>query len=205
LLLRPNSYFTHQTALNLHGLIAQKPKTIYVKTEQSPKYRNDNELEQQNIDNAFRVEQRNSKSAVKYKGWEIRLLNGIYTGQLGVTRSQNPTGGELRYTNLERTLIDATVRPAYSGGVAAVLDAYKHARTTLSISRLMEYLGALDFKYPYHQAVGFYLEHTRKFRPEELLPLRKLGLNFDFYLAHGMNDTKFDEEWRIHYPSNLEL
>lgn len=65
------------------------------------------------------------------------------------------TGAKVRVTSLERTLLDATVRPGYAGGVANVLEAYRRAREDLNVSRLINTLGELDHVYPYHQAIGF--------------------------------------------------
>lgn len=203
LLVRPASYFTHQTALYLNGLTAKPPKIIYVNSEQPLKYRSDNQLEQESIDNAFGVEQRQSQSRIKYNNREIRLLSGMNTNQLGVIEKQNTGETTIRYTDLERTLIDITVRPAYSGGVADVFRAYKKASSNLSLPKLLEYLGQLDYKYPYHQAIGFYLDRTGNFPVAQLEPLKQLGLNYDFYLTHAMKQRRFNPQWRIHYPEEL--
>ena len=64
--------------------------------------------------------------------------------------------GPLRFTNLERTLIDATVRPVYAGGVFEVRKAYELAKEKVSVNRLAALLQKLDYTYPYHQAIGFY-------------------------------------------------
>ena len=61
-------------------------------------------------------------------------------------------------TTLERTLIDITVRPIYSGGVNAVLDAYKKSIGKVSVKKIIAILDTINFIYPYYQAVGFYLE-----------------------------------------------
>ena len=33
--------------------------------------------------------------------------------------------------------------------------------------------------------------------------LKNLGMNFDFYLAHGLRDRQHSKEWRIYYPEGL--
>ena len=203
LLLRPDSYFTHQTAVHINGLLSNVPKAIFVNAEQPQKERYGNELEQENIDNAFRAKQRQSKSLAKYKGKEIRLLSGMNTDQLGVIEREEKDGTTTRYTDLERTLIDIAVRPAYSGGVGEVLQAYKKALSMVSFKKLGEYLTKLDYKYPYHQAIGFYAQRAGKCSPSDLLSLKQFGLKYNFYLAHAMKHTIFDPEWRIHYPSEL--
>lgn len=34
----------------------------------------------------------------------------------------------------------------------------------------------------------------------ELEPRRAIGIEFDFYLAHGMKKPVFDARWRIYHP-----
>jgi hypothetical protein len=33
--------------------------------------------------------------------------------------------------------------------------------------------------------------------------LRKLPIELDFYLAHGMKDRAYDPEWRLFFPKGL--
>jgi hypothetical protein len=82
-----------------------------------------------------------------------------------------------------------------------VLESFKGAIQKSSADGLAKMLEDLDYIYPYHQAIGFYLERAG-YDPELLTNLRKLGLKYDFFLAHGMKKTKFDPEWRVHYPDN---
>jgi len=66
----------------------------------------------------------------------------------------------------------------------------------------MATLKKLGHLYPYHQAIGFYLERAG-FGSEALDLARRPGLVFDFYLTHGMDDTTYDKWWRLHYPTGL--
>jgi hypothetical protein len=52
--LRPRSYLSHASAVFLHALTAQLPRTVYVNKEQSPKPATSGELTQRGIDHAFR-------------------------------------------------------------------------------------------------------------------------------------------------------
>ncbi len=80
------------------------------------------------------------------------------SGVLLSTRYKNA----FSYTSLERTLIDITVRPNYAGGAFAVLDAYRQAieRNLISSNKLVVVFNSIPFIYPYHQAIGFYLERA---------------------------------------------
>jgi hypothetical protein len=99
-------------------------------------------------------------------------------------------------------LIDITVRPAYAGGVYQVLEAYRRAQPDMSTSILLATLKKLDYIYPYHQAIGFYMQQAG-YKPEQYERLRGLGLNHDFYLAHGLREREFDSAWRLHFPKGF--
>jgi len=67
----------------------------------------------------------------------------------------------IRITGLERTLVDAVVRPDYSGGIEEVLKAFTAVKGEISVNKMLAILKKMDYMYPYHQALGFYLETTR--------------------------------------------
>ena len=136
--------------------------------------------------------------------YTIYILSGKYTNQLGTINIIGPLGEKLRTTNIERTLIDIAVRPNYAGGVENVLYIYKQAAKTVSIDKLVKVLVQLKYIYPYHQAVGFYLDRTGVFSDKEIDVLLKIGMKFDFYLAHHMQQKKYSSKWRLFYPAELE-
>jgi|HubBroStandDraft_6_1064221.scaffolds.fasta_scaffold03484_9 predicted transcriptional regulator of viral defense system len=200
--LRPRSYLSHGTAAFLHGLTHHQPDLIYVNKEQSEK-NNSGSLTQPNLDRAFSGKQRLSKFVVTYADTKVMLLNGKDTNRLGVKQITGAEGETIDLTDVERTLIDIAVRPGYAGGVTTVLQSYRSAINKISIQKIAEMLEEIDHLYPYHQAIGFFLERAGQ-NPESLSALRDLGLKYDFFLAHGMKKTKFDSRWRIHYPNDLE-
>ncbi len=197
---RTNAYLSHYTAMHLHGLTDAASPNIYVNLEQSPKPEPFDALSQTSIDAAFKRSARITSQLAAYDEFVIHLLNGKHTRQLGVVdlTIDGITNG--RITSIERTLVDAAVRPQYSGGTAAVLRAYVKARNRFSIERLVEILNKLDYRYPYHQAIGFYLERSQACRADELNVLRKMPLEFDFYLDNRIVKKRYDERWRIFYP-----
>jgi hypothetical protein len=201
--LRINSYLSHGTAVFLHGLTEDEPVTIYLNQEQTPKPPPKGNLTQEGINRAFASNQRQSSLVLTYLDWRIVVISGKNSGRLEVSSMPGPQGESLDTTKVERTLIDIAVRPTYAGGVYKVLEAYKTARQRISLPVLVATLRKLDYVYPYHQAIGFYMTKAG-YEPAQYERLLKLGLNYDFYLAHGLRDVVYDRQWRLFYPKGFQ-
>jgi predicted transcriptional regulator of viral defense system len=202
--LKSKSYLSHYSAAFLHDLTEQIPKNIYVTFEQSLKP-NIGELTQQNIDDAFQKPIRKSANAWSFLGYNVTLLNGKFTGRTGViSKEDSLSGAQLRITDLERTLIDIAVRPEYSGGVHEVVKAYKLAKDRIAINVLKAYLRKMDFTYPYHQVIGFYLEYTGYSENRLKLMDDFDEKQFDFYLAHNLGEISYSPRWRLYYPKSFD-
>jgi hypothetical protein len=99
-------------------------------------------------------------------------------------------------------LIDIAVRPTYAGGVYRVLEAYQRALGRITVSTLLATLRRLNYVYPYHQVIGFYLKRAG-FEPRHFLRFKESGLHYDFYLTYSMRETEYDSEWRLFYPKGF--
>jgi hypothetical protein len=205
--IRSKSYLSHYSAVFLHGLTEQVPKTLYVTQEQSEKIPAKSTLTQEDIDRAFSQPQRRSMLQTQYEDYNIVLLNGKYTNRQGVMDASRlgRVTGHFNYTNLERTLIDIAVRPNYAGGAFAVLRAYQAALSeSFSGNRLNALLANLHFIYPYQQAIGFYLDKAG-FSGPWLDKLRNHPMKFDFYLDYAITEAEreYSPEWKIYYPKGI--
>jgi predicted transcriptional regulator of viral defense system len=203
--LKANSYLSHGSAVFLHGLTEQLPRVIYLNKEQSVKAQSRPvSLTQEGIDKAFSKPQRISESEFVYGENRILLLNGKNTGRLEVIKLGGEQNAILELTSLERTLIDITVRPAYAGGVFQVLEAFKGARERISINTLVATLRKLNYAYPYHQAIGFYMQRAG-FTEKQFNKLKEFGLQYDFYLGHGIatKEPQYDKQWKLYFPQGF--
>jgi predicted transcriptional regulator of viral defense system len=164
---------------------------------------NSGRLEQGNIDRAFSCNMRQSNQVARYDDIEIYLLNSKNVGRIGV-KDFDLNGVKLRVTDIERTLIDITVRPNYSGGIYEVLHAYEAAKDRVSVNRLMATLKKLDYTYPYHQAIGFYMEQAG-YSESVLKLVEKMEIKYDFYLTYKMKEPEYSERWKLYYPRGFEI
>jgi hypothetical protein len=96
------------------------------------------------------------------------------------------------------------VRPNYSGGIYEVLHAYEAAKDRVSVNRLMATLKKLDYTYPYHQAIGFYMEQAG-YSESVLKLVEKMEIKYDFYLTYKMKEPEYSERWKLYYPRGFEI
>ena len=203
LTVKKDGYLCNYSAMQVHQLTLQIPKAVYISEDKyEPYYENSNiELEQESVDKAFAKPQRVSKESYKseYDGFRYVYLQKKHNSiNIGIT-----TMNGLAVTDLERTLIDIAVRPAYSGGAFQILEAFNKAKGKLNLDKLDSYLQKLNYIYPYHQLLGFYLDLAGF--PEEKLKLfldKKSHINF--YQTYNLTNKKLNQKWGIFYPTGLE-
>jgi predicted transcriptional regulator of viral defense system len=176
----------------LHKLTRQKTNIICLNTEQSKKTTTPKTLEQSRIDLAFKGNGRISQFVFNYENWEIYCISGKNTNKLGVEEIQLSRSVVIPATNIERTLIDIAVRPIYAGGVYEVLNAFKEAKDKFSVKELVTMLMDIDYLYPFHQAIGFYME-CAGYNEADLNLLRKINMQFDFYLDYKMKEKEYSK------------
>ena len=200
--LRGKSFLSHYTAMYLHNLTENIPKNVYTNQEQSKKLSNKSyDLQQKNIDRAFSKPMRKTNHIVFFDDFNAYMLNGKNTEKLGITEIE-VEGENLPITDIERTLLDVSIRPGYGGGVEEILEAYINAKGQISINRLLAYSRKMDYIYPYHQVLGFYLEKAG-YKESQLKILDGMDIEYDFYLNYNMKNPSFSERWKLYYPQHL--
>src|SRR5699024_6037270 len=210
-----NSFLSHYSALYVHDLTINNPKDIYINREQSkkPVNKENAKLTQRKVDYAFSKEMRRTTDIYTfvYQGthYTVHVLNSKHTNKTGIIR-EKPVGfsKNIQVTNLERTLLDATIRPRYSGGSLEVLEAYYAAKQVVSIQKIADYLKKFDYIYAYEKSVLFYLKNTNYAKDdcavlEDLLD-KSPHKEINFYLDYQLTQKKEDKTIGIFYPSAID-
>jgi hypothetical protein len=68
---------------------------------------------------------------------------------------------------------------------------------------MLAMLKKLNYTYPYHQAIGFYLQRAGNYREAQIQLLKKFDFKYDFYLDHGMRNLEYSKEWKLYYPKGF--
>ncbi len=111
---------------------------------------------------------------------------------------------EVPVTDLERTLVDIAVRPAYAGGVNNIIKAYQLAQPKVSIQKLADTIRNLQYVYPYYQSIGFYLDNSGVYSEQDVQYFLDFGpFQYDFYLEYKMLNPNYSEKWKLYYPNSL--
>jgi hypothetical protein len=199
-----DAYFSHFTAAFINGLLTLNTTNppIYINREQSPKPRPIG-LTQEAIDRAFANNPRRSglKYATQYGESlvEYVVVSGKHSNNFGTYEVQHPVAGPIKTTNIERTLIDAVVRPHYVGEFSTIEAMFENAKQKIDIDRMLDTLKKLDYVYPYHQTIGFLLQRT-KYDWKDCNKFRAIGVKFAFYFSHGLKHPHYDPDWKVFYP-----
>jgi hypothetical protein len=196
--LQHNGYLSHLTAAYIHKLIEEEPAEICISAEGAQREASDDGLEQEKIDRAFEKPQRRSGAKMQWDNNLFLLLKASYADGAGIEKRKH-----FSLTSIERTLIDLTVRPVYGRGPVTILEIYKKAIPSFTPGNIFKLLDRLSYKYPYHQSIGFYLSLAGYKNQQELNKLKKMGMDYSFYLDYEMTDALYSDEWKVYFPRDL--
>jgi hypothetical protein len=193
-------YLSFETALFYHKLINKEPKIDCVTIEQSPKKTVVKVLAQDRIDLAFSQEAKTANTMASYGKNKWLIHHGMFTGNIGLCDYKLST--TIKITDIERTILDTTVRSTLVGGPEKVLEFYKKAKGKVSTENLLSYLKNINYTYPYHQSIGFYLEASG-YDVNEYEGFKEIPMPYKFYLDYAMESTNYNKDWKVYYPDDL--
>lgn len=209
-----NFYYSHHTALYLNQLTLNQSNTLYIKnnTKKADVDRERGNFNQKRIDITFSKPMRKS-NVINYLSWsgknyEIVMLEGLHIGEYGLKKLEMSADfhSSIQYSDIEKTLIDIVVRPAYSGGMNTVVEAFSIARDSVSVTKMAHYLNLLNMNYPYERNIALFMKKAGYDATMINSFLSKISLkevDYIFYLDYQMINKQLDEELKIYYPSNL--
>ncbi len=147
---------------------------------------------------------------VKFRSYEIRRVSVpqplIAKGKemFGVSRHKR-SGGELRVSNLERTLVDVLDRPELAGSWEEIWRSLESVEF-FDIEQIVEYVLLLE-NATIAAKVGFFLEqHKEPLMVDDvhLQPLRKLRPRQPHYLMRGKRKGgRWVKEWSLMVPDEI--
>lgn len=203
----PSGHFCHYTAAAYHGLTNQVPNRVYIrKLDVGANRSRPDRLNDLQIRTQFLKPHRRSGETVELAASTIVFVAGKLNDDVGVvsipaTHSEFPEGS--RITDLERCLIDAVVAPHYNGGVTTLPGLFEEAADQVNLKTLTEHYRELDFLYPYHQTIGFFLDHSGQknaaTRWRETFP----PINRFFADKNAKSSWDYDSKWQVQYPRGL--
>ena len=84
-----------------------------------------------------------------------------------------------------------------------ILNVYKKARGRVNIQKLYDMLIKLDYIYPHHQVIGFYLEKAGFKEADLQLFDHNKELRFFVQRELKEKERKYSERWNLYYPEFL--
>ncbi len=199
--IKKDSYLAYFSAVSIHNLTLQIPKVIYSCVDRIYTNHQLSELTQERIDKSFSKPQRVSNNFYSYNNFKFYFFEKkIEHTEIGVIHNTN---NDIKYTDLERTLIDIAIKPMYAGGVFEVLEAFKKSKKRLNVTKMKSYLDQFNYLYPYNQVIGFYLE-IAEYNANQINIFYEKEKQFSFYLTHNIANKKFSKKWKIYYPLGIK-
>lgn len=126
-------FLSHGTAFELHRMVTQPNLTVYASCTR-------------------RVRPQ------KVGGYDFRFIHIIPEQVFGVTKHWVDKERFVRISDVERTIVDGLLHPAFVGGITEVAKGVWMKRTELDLPRLVEYVRRLDVGAVVRR-LGYLLEH----------------------------------------------
>lgn len=203
----PSGCFCHYTAVAYHGLTNQIPQRVYIRKRSvgNPPSRPER-LSDLQIRTQFLKPHRRTGETETLPSGTIVYVAGKHNDETGIlsippTHKDFPEGS--RITDLERCLIDAVVAPQYNGGLLTIPGLFEEASEKLDLETLIAHYQELDFLYPYHQAIGFFLDHCTHKQAAETWRTVFPPSNRFFVDKNAKSSWELDPRWQVYYPKGL--
>ena len=170
---------SHASAMHVHKLISSPSESIFVS-----------------------VTNKSSLPRVGGSSNAVSVINGFTYHFIQVAQQEYfgiqqiwLDGVQIFVTNLEKTLIDALIKPKYCGGIAGVLAIFGKASSELNLEKLIVYAEKCDVAIS--KRLGWHLERNG-FAEADLAPLLSRSANGFVKLDQtNENSGEYNKKWMI--------
>jgi predicted transcriptional regulator of viral defense system len=139
-------FLSHGTAMELHRMVTQPAFTVYVSCMRR--------VRPQTVG-----------------GYDFRFIHITGAQEFGLAKHWVDKERFVMVSDMERTIVDGLMHPAFSGGITEVAKGMWMKRDALKAERLVDYAMRLDVG-AVMRRLGFLLEHYGLANAAELVPLR---------------------------------
>lgn len=202
-------YVCFGAALYWNRFTEQSPSHYHIATERKTKANgiHSEEIDDDYLRDQFMKPPRENRRTANFQGYRYTLHQRDHASYLGVIqRKVDMEWGklDLRYTDLEKTLLDCTVSPELAGGIKNVVESYAVAKSRISMDKLIAYYRKMDYTYPYWQRIGLILDKTSGGKKAERWRNEFGRPKFTFYLDRKYRaDWDLDPRWEVAFPKGL--
>jgi predicted transcriptional regulator of viral defense system len=203
---RNKYYMSHLSALYLNELIPQRPIEHFLSVEvKAHQNSGDGTITQSAVTQSFMKGARITKLFCTLKELRFNFIERANVNDVGVITKKIEIDGRpvtIRFTDIERTLLDCIIAPHYAGGVSTIIKAFDKAE--IDLDKLAFYYKGFKTLYPYWQNIGFILEVAKGENLSNKWLSRFEAPKLDFYLdKNATSNWGFSKKWRVYYPKGI--
>ncbi|MDQ5922191.1 MAG: hypothetical protein QG673_2250 [Pseudomonadota bacterium] len=191
--LKPKSFFSMTTALNLQGYLDVRNNYVFVSSELTPKCVEKTELTQESIDEAYKKPYRMTKNYGEFEDNYIILLSPKNTALVEVIKFN-----DYMVSSINRAFVEIVVNMQYFKSSLMVVQLFKPLKLQLDLRCIFIVIQQFGFIYPFYQLFGYILEQIG-FDKSELNIFKAEVNKFKFYTDKNQVDYLYDDYWQVFY------
>lgn len=191
--IKPKSFFSMTTALQLQGYKTLKPNYIFVSSELTPKSTDPAVISQESIDEAYKKPYRMTNNYGEFEGAYIISLSPKNTSRIGVIEYNG-----YMVSSINRAFVEIIVNMQYFQNSLTVIQLFQPIQSQLDLKQIFAIIEKFNFIYPFYQLFGYLLEQVG-FSRAELSDFKSKVANFKFYTDKNKQNYLYDDYWQIFY------
>lgn len=199
-------YLSHYSAMYFNEMIDQRPKDYFLTKEDATRAaQHSGNFNQEQVKLTFMKDARFTSYYFKFKKHKTYILEKQNLNQVGVISKKINHQDQsivLRFTDVERTLIDSVISPHYAGGILTVVACFDKMK--IDLKKLLKIYKQYSPFYPYWQSIGLILEKTKGKNVAKDWRDQFSNQIQPFFIAKGYrNSWKKSPDWQVYHPEGL--